>query len=817
MPSVVLGRDTQTGEQVEIGDIERRSGFYILGKPGMGKSALMVNMARQDIEHKHSVFFLDPHGDAISDLLKKFNRPQKVPLILLDPQDREYSFGIDLLSCYDTSDLAEVTYTYTRAYNVFYKLWEDSWGPWLQLILQNTLWAFIENQEYTLAEIPMFLNSRNTEFRNHIINNIKLNPACVDFWKYEFFQRRERDQQERVDAALTRINTLLTHPYIRHIVGQKDPESCIGVFILQFPFIILFNLSANLSEDIKKFIGTIIISELLHIVRNRPGEIRTQLSVFIDEFQNFTAIDDFRTLITEGRKFGVATTFAHQERFGQFADNQKLMGATLAAVNKVFFQLTVPDAKELAPEFAKEATTTETRLEPELVITQEPFWDLMRRGHANPQILACFNKHIRKVHDQLDYDRMELEAAGMERLVLQEEASLLRDQVQLSSVGERRERLGLYSGDRSSAMQSNYSALASSSAAIEQLIQSHKLSEDQAIKVKALFGRFREFRMMIRNIDRFLTGIMQNHSLLIAEQELYAQFFIAIFNYGYVTMGHIPVFWLYLQLEFGDPIVPRSIPAIIAMKYFSQQLEDAYLQEQRESYVQYYRKVDPTMEIRSNSFEASLKEDLRHYRNTEITLKLGNPAIRKKGYKSHEFLPNLPLRTLTGDEIKTIKVFCYDELLEGIKIGRNNPVIFQIVEELKEFCQLLSRPENHIKVASGQYVEKQVHVRPVHDMTDEMAQELINLPRYTAYAKVIEEKDGKQNVWSGKIETFGLPKDSPKAEENIAFAIEIGHGVSKKRGEIEEEIRQRQEKWRQPPPQTPEKPPEEPPPPPTTF
>ena len=31
-------------------------------------------------------------------------------------------------------------------------------GPWLQLVLQNVLWAFIENQEYTLAEVPMFLN-----------------------------------------------------------------------------------------------------------------------------------------------------------------------------------------------------------------------------------------------------------------------------------------------------------------------------------------------------------------------------------------------------------------------------------------------------------------------------------------------------------------------------------------------------------------------------------------------------------------------------------------------------------------------------------
>ena len=128
----------------------------------MGKSVLMVNMAIEDLYHGHKIFFLDPHGDAISDLLKRFYANRKFCAYLFDPENKEYAFGINLLSCTDTTDLTAVTDTYTRAYNVFYKLWEDSWGPWLQLILQNTLWAFIENQEYTLAEVPLFLNPRNT-------------------------------------------------------------------------------------------------------------------------------------------------------------------------------------------------------------------------------------------------------------------------------------------------------------------------------------------------------------------------------------------------------------------------------------------------------------------------------------------------------------------------------------------------------------------------------------------------------------------------------------------------------------------------------
>jgi hypothetical protein len=111
-------------------------------------------------------------------------------------------------------------------------------------------------------------------------------------------------------------------------------------------------------------------------------------------------------------------------------------------------------------------------------------------------------------------------------------------------------------------------------------------------------------------------------------------------------------------------------------------------------------------------------------------------------------------------------------------------------------------------------IEKQVHVRPVHDMTDEMAQELINLPRFTAYAKIIEEKGGEQRVWKGKIQTRPLYKETHNSNR---VAIDNASVWSLKREAVEAEIRQRQEKWRQPTTQaSPPEPPEEPPPP-TSF
>jgi hypothetical protein len=56
-----------------------------------------------------------------------------------------------------------------------------------------------------------------------------------------------------------------------------------------------------------------------------------------------------------------------------------------------------------------------------------------------------------------------------------------------------------------------------------------------------------------------------------------------------------------------------------------------------------------------------------------------------------------------------------------------------------------------------QYVKKQVNTRTFRDMEDEAAQELIKLPRYIAYAKVIQEQEGEQVVIGRKIKTSELP------------------------------------------------------------
>ena len=169
---VSLGNDSETGALMTIGDIERRSGLYILGRPRTGKTTLIESIIEQDIEHGHGVFFLDPHGDAIEDLKKRIPSKRQHEVVVLDPTDETHAFGINLLACKDITSRGERRDTYTKAYNVFKKLFADesgTWGPWMQQALEFTLHAFIENQECTLAEVPLFLDPKEKAFRNYSI------------------------------------------------------------------------------------------------------------------------------------------------------------------------------------------------------------------------------------------------------------------------------------------------------------------------------------------------------------------------------------------------------------------------------------------------------------------------------------------------------------------------------------------------------------------------------------------------------------------------------------------------------------------------
>jgi hypothetical protein len=539
--AVTIGRSTDTGHDLALGDIERRSGLYVLGKPGMGKTTLLVNLILKDIAHGHGVFFLDPHGDAVDDILKRSDSPRLLTdVVELDPQHPTHTFSINLLACNDIASWRAREDTYARARAVFWKLFEtDDQATWLPLVLQNTLYAFIESPGYSLADVPEFLD--NPDFRNHILSQVKYNTPASDFFRKGFHPRQAQPLRDR-------LALLLGHPPVRHIVGQ--PTTTVDFAqMMQERKILLIKLSANLAPDQKRFIGMLLVSELLQAVRARgalPAEERHQFCIFVDEFQNFVSSEDFAALINEGRKFGVATTIAHQERYGQLAGNRALLGATAAAANKVYFQLAGDDAREVALDFAR-PPPTETRLEPQLVISQNPISDLLR-GHANPQIRSFVTRYLRPLQERLEDIKEDMEQQRLFRDDVRDLAAIDRVEAQMESL---QRGMPGYLDTQHAALANVISSLLFARAQTAQLLSLHKSS--------------RELRSVIRGFNRFLSATMEGS--ITQGQEQFSQFLIRILRvheFSLVPEKYAPVLELYISLKYGDSRAPRTIPFTLA-------------------------------------------------------------------------------------------------------------------------------------------------------------------------------------------------------------------------------------------------------------
>jgi hypothetical protein len=153
---LLLGENEHAGETVEVrlSSEQRTRHTHIIGASGTGKSTLLFNLIRQDIENGEGVAVLDPHGDLIDQILGIIPANRVADVVLVDPSDEEYSVGFNILSAH--SDL-EKNLLASDLVSVFQRL-STSWGDQLNSVLQNAILAFLESDEGgTLADVQRFL------------------------------------------------------------------------------------------------------------------------------------------------------------------------------------------------------------------------------------------------------------------------------------------------------------------------------------------------------------------------------------------------------------------------------------------------------------------------------------------------------------------------------------------------------------------------------------------------------------------------------------------------------------------------------------
>ena len=71
--------------------------MYVVGKTGTGKSKFLLNLMINDVIQGKGIGVIDPHGDAIEEIMTHIPMSRKEDVIIFDPTDDQFPFCMNPL------------------------------------------------------------------------------------------------------------------------------------------------------------------------------------------------------------------------------------------------------------------------------------------------------------------------------------------------------------------------------------------------------------------------------------------------------------------------------------------------------------------------------------------------------------------------------------------------------------------------------------------------------------------------------------------------------------------------------------------------
>jgi len=353
---LILGHNMYRGEDtvVRIKEDDRRRHLYIIGKSGSGKSVLIANMARQDIEAGHGVCVIDPHGDLVDTVLSYVPESRIRDVIYFDPSDLNRPMGLNILEYKDDSQKDFVVQDMIR---IFEKLFPpEVIGPMFEHNMRNVMLTLMADKEHpgTIVDIPRMFT--DPAFQKYKVSKL-VDHNVRSFWEQEMAKTSDFHKSEMLGYLVSKVGRFVENEMLRNIIGQARSAFDFRD-VMDNKKILLINLAKGKTGEVNSaLLGLIIVSKLQMAAMTRaslPEAERHDFYLYIDEFQNFVT-DSIATILSEARKYRLNLIISHQY-VGQLVDakgNTQIRDAVFGNVGTIVsFKIGVEDAEMIAKEFA---------------------------------------------------------------------------------------------------------------------------------------------------------------------------------------------------------------------------------------------------------------------------------------------------------------------------------------------------------------------------------------------------------------------------------------------------------------------------------
>jgi len=345
-----LGKSVYRGvtRPVYISEDDRLRHTYIIGKTGVGKSELLIEMIMQDIRAGRGVCFIDPH-DTVEKIMEMIPPERAEDVIYFNPSDTERPMALNMLEARTEEEKHFVT---TSIVGLMYKLYDPHKtgiiGPRFEHAIRNAMLTVMSEPGNTFVEVVRVLT--DAKYVQELLPKVK-DPMVRRYWTDQIAQTSDFHKSEVLDYIVSKFGRFVTNKMMRNIIGQSESAFNFRK-VMDEGKILLINLAkGRIGEENSQFLGLILVPKILIGAMSRqdiPEEQRKPFYLYVDEFQNF-ATPDFAQILSEARKFGLALTVANQF-IGQMEEEVK--NAIFGNVGTlVSFRVGVNDANYLQHEY----------------------------------------------------------------------------------------------------------------------------------------------------------------------------------------------------------------------------------------------------------------------------------------------------------------------------------------------------------------------------------------------------------------------------------------------------------------------------------
>ncbi|MEK0451124.1 MAG: hypothetical protein RL088_3392 [Verrucomicrobiota bacterium] len=345
--AVSLGTNTHAGTTNEVFLLpeHRVRHMHVIGASGTGKSTLLLNLIRQDIENGEGLAVLDPHGDLVDAILGGIPPERVDDVILLDPSDEQFPVGFNILAAHSDFERSLLASDLT---SIFRRL-STSWGDQMESVLRNAILAFLESSRGgTLADLRRFL--LDAAFRKDFLTTVG-DPEVVFYWQRAFPQLTGG---KSIGPVVTRLDEFLARKPIRYMVSQ-DANRLDFAEILDRGRILLVRLPQGLiGRENTALLGSLVTAKLQMAAMSRqrlPAAQRRDFWCYMDEFQNFIT-PSMAEILAGARKYRLGLILAHQELRHLDADRDVASAVLSNCYTRVVFKVGDSDARALESGFS---------------------------------------------------------------------------------------------------------------------------------------------------------------------------------------------------------------------------------------------------------------------------------------------------------------------------------------------------------------------------------------------------------------------------------------------------------------------------------